>query len=107
MLRNRGACALRVLLAAAPAQAGGGLWPADGVYCGPAGTRAIVVAGTSLGIDGLDCRGGLLRAGRYVAQRCFADGGSVVDVDTDLAMRPDGSLMHDGAVLRRARPPCP
>ncbi|UMY18813.1 hypothetical protein MMB17_05715 [Methylobacterium organophilum] len=99
---------LIAVLAAGPALARGVPWPADGVYCGPADTMAIVVDGGGIGVDGLGCRGGRIRRGRYVAELCYANGGSTVAYDTDLRLRRDGTLLHDGGIYRRRdRGPCP
>lgn len=101
---------LAVALAAisTPAHAGPRL-PAPGLYC-PAGMDVppiLVDANGGLGIDLLDCEGVQLRRGRARAAACFANGGSVVPLDVDLAVRRDGYLRHDGVVFRRYTGPRP
>lgn len=103
------ALAILATLSAGPAVASGSTWPADGVYC-PSGTDvpAIVVEGRGIGIDLLDCPRARLSGGRLRADRCYANGGSTVPYDTDLAILPGGNLLHDGVKFRRrARGPCP
>lgn len=103
------ALAILATIAAGPALAGGSAWPADGVYC-PSGTNvpAIVVEGRGIGIDLLDCPRPRLSGGRLRADRCYANGGSQVPYDTDLAIAPNGDLIHDGVTFRRRdRGPCP
>lgn len=94
-------------LAVTPAAAGG--LPAPGVYC-PVGVDvpAIVVDGTGVGIDLLDCQSPQISGGRLRARRCFANGGTVVPYDTDFQVLPGGDLQHDGIRFRRRdRGPCP
>jgi hypothetical protein len=105
-MRSLLACLAAV--SAGPALAGGSTWPADGVYC-PSGTDvpAIVVEGRGIGIDLLDCQKPRLSGGRLRADRCWANGGTVVPYDTDLQVLPGGDLQHDGVRFRRRdRGPC-
>ncbi len=104
-MRSLLACLAAV--AAGPVVAGG--LPAPGVYC-PQGSDvpAISVHGAGVGIDLLDCPRARLSGGRLRADRCYANGGSEVPYDTDLAIAPNGDLLHDGARFRRrSRGPCP
>lgn len=85
--------------------------PAPGLYC-PTGVDAppISVDGRGgLGIDVLNCEGMRLERGWARVAACFANGGSRVPLDVDLAVRRDGSLRHDGVTFRLyAGPrPCP
>lgn len=85
--------------------------PAPGLYC-PIGVDAppISVDGRGgLGIDLLDCEGVRVERGRARAESCFANGGSRVSLDVDLAVRRDGTLRHDGVVFRlhTGPRPCP
>lgn len=103
---------LAVALAAISSHAlAGPRLPAPGLYC-PVGVGVppiLVDAGGGLGIDLLDCEGVQLRRGRARSAACFANGGSTVPLDVDLAVRRDGTLRHDGVVFRLyAGPrPCP
>ncbi|NEU13926.1 hypothetical protein G3T14_17585 [Methylobacterium sp. BTF04] len=85
--------------------------PAPGLYC-PVGEVAMPVSvrpDGGMGIDGLDCRSIVLAGGRARSAACYANGGSVVDLDVDLVLQPDGTLLHDGVTFRLnpGRPPCP
>lgn len=85
--------------------------PAPGLYC-PVGLGVppiSVGADGGLGIDLLDCSGVRLSRGRARAAACFANGGSRVPLDVDLAVRRDGTLRHDGVVFRlyTGPRPCP
>jgi hypothetical protein len=104
-MRSLLACLAAV--AAGPVVAGG--LPAPGVYC-PQGADvpAISVDAGGIGIDLLDCKHPRISGGRLRADRCYANGGSVVPYDTDLVILPGGDLQHDGVRFRRRdRGPCP
>ena len=47
--------------------------------------------------------------GRAWAEACFANGGTSVALDTDLVVRRDGTLLHDGVMFRlyTGPRPCP
>ena len=83
---------------------------APGLYC-PVGEQAqpILVDGDGILIDGLDCSGVSLRAGRVTASRCYANSGSETDYDGDLSLNADGTLKHDGITFRLyiGPRPCP
>lgn len=103
---------LAVALAAlsSHAQAGPRL-PVPGLYC-PVGVDAPTIsvdADGGLGIDLLDCEGVRLQRGRARAEACFANGGSRVPLDVDLAVRRDGSVRHGGVTFRLyfGPRPCP
>ncbi|AWI91964.1 hypothetical protein C0214_27145 (plasmid) [Methylobacterium sp. DM1] len=92
------------------AQAGPRL-PAPGLYC-PVGLGVppiSVGADGGLGIDLLDCERVRLERGRARAEACFANGGTSVALDTDLVVRRDGTLLHDGVMFRlyTGPRPCP
>ncbi|TXN47422.1 hypothetical protein FV233_04800 [Methylobacterium sp. WL7] len=86
--------------------------PAPGLYCPVGGEAAMPISvqpGGGMGIDGLDCSTVDLAGGRARSGACYANGGSIVDLDVDLVVRPDGDLVHNGIRFRRhpGRPPCP
>lgn len=92
-------------LAGGPAVAGG--LPAPGIYC-PSGVDVPAISVHGAGVDLLDCQRPRISGGRLRAERCFANGGSEVPYDTDLAIAPNGELIHDGVRFRRRdRGPCP
>ncbi|MBI1689499.1 hypothetical protein D9Y22_12330 [Methylorubrum sp. DB1722] len=92
------------MLATAPAAAAESS-PAPGRYCavGVDLPDITVGPGRGVGIDLMDCPSATIAGGRVRAARCYGMGGAEVSYDTDLALRPDGSLLHDGAVYRRCR----
>lgn len=95
------ALTLAALLAAAPAAAGP--QPAPGRYCsvGQDLPDISIGPGSGVGIDLMDCPVAVIADGRVRSRRCYGMGGAEVPYDADLAVRPDGSLLHDGAVYRR------
>ena len=85
--------------------------PALGLYC-PVGEDVppiSVDADGGLGIDLLDCEGARFARARVRAEVCFANGGSVVALNTDLVVRRDSTLRHGGVTFRlyTGRRPCP
>ena len=93
---------LAVLLATAPAAAAE-TQPAPGRYCAVGIDLPNITIGPdrSVGIDLMDCPVAVIADGRVRSRRCFGMGGAEVPYDVDFAIRPDGTLLHDGAVFRR------
>ncbi|ACS43872.1 hypothetical protein [Methylorubrum extorquens] len=101
-----------VALAALSGHAHAGLrLPAPGLYCPVIVDAPPISVGARgvLGIDLLDCEGVRLARGRARAEACFANGGARVALDTDLVIRQDGTLLHDGVTFRlyTGPRPCP
>lgn len=103
---------LAALLAAGPAPAQ--VRPAPGWYCPSDGSNPIAIdvpRRGSAGIDGMECHGTSYRNGKMKGARCFgnhyADEGS--PYETDLFVREDGTLAHDGKTYRKytGKLPCP
>ncbi|AMB45055.1 hypothetical protein [Methylobacterium sp. AMS5] len=100
----RPALALAAILAAGPAPAGPR--PAPGWYC-PVGSGLPIAIDVprrgSAGIYGMECHAVSYRHGKIRGARCFgnhnADMGS--PYETDLFVREDGSIAHDGQTFRR------
>jgi hypothetical protein len=86
------------------------LLPEAGIYCPAHGENVLPISITpthGMGIDGLDCPTVRLSRGRVRSPMCWANGGSRVDLDTDLLVLPSGSMIHDSVVFRRWRGPLP
>lgn len=82
--------------------------PTPGRYCAPGLSTIEIGPGRGVGIDLMDCPSATIAGGRVRAPRCYGMGGAEVSYDTDLVVRADGSLLHDGAVYRwRERGLCP
>ncbi|ARO54031.1 hypothetical protein B2G69_07645 [Methylorubrum zatmanii] len=79
--------------------------PAQGRYCavGVDLPGISIGPGAAVGIDLMDCPSVRIAGGRVRAARCYSPGGAEVSYDTDLAVRPEGALEHDGAVYRPCR----
>lgn len=106
----RPALALAAILAAGPAPAHAR--PAPGWYCPDNGGLPIAIDVPKPGgalIDGMDCYGTRYAHGKIRGAKCFgnhfADKGS--PYETDLFVREDGSLAHDGQTFRRYGGPMP
>lgn len=79
--------------------------PVSGRYCavGVDLPQISIGPGPGVGIDLMDCPAATIAGGRVRAPRCFGMGGAEVPYDVDLVVRPDGTLLHDGAVYRPCR----
>lgn len=107
----RPALALAAILAAGPAPAGPR--PAPGWYCPVGGAGHPIGIDVprrgSAGIDGMECHAVSYRHGKLRGARCFGnhrdDAGS--PYSTDLHVREDGSLAHDGTTFRPYGGPMP
>lgn len=108
---------MRLLLAAAlaaialPAAAGDVSWllPPPGLFC-PVGQDVppiLIDSRGGMGIDLMDCARVRLEGGRVQSEACYGNGGASVPYDTDLIVRPDGALLHDGVLFRRRGGPAP